>query len=121
MVNIIEIKNEIFDFIKTDKSDGIKHAWYNTIIETGKINVYDTLIGFECTVLLYKSQGILMHNTIPLNNDILKIIGAKSGKIIVFKSSTSMVLTNEGYLDNVGMAFDYHGHEDEQVIVEIKF
>lgn len=120
ILNVFLIREQTYDFIKNDKLEGIQHAWYFTHIINGQLDAYDTLIQYESQVAVFQNQGILKHKSIPVSDNILNIIGAKSGNIIVFKSSTSEVIADFG-LDNVAMSFNYFGPTDEQVIVELKF
>ena len=76
-------------------------------------------------VILYQIFANLVHEALtqshPVSLENLNEIGAKSGEIIVFKTTDDRVMWDGEHPDKTGLAFDYMGAKNELVIVDIKF
>lgn len=120
VMRIDSITNELFSWLRREKSDGIKRGWYFTHIHK-QINMVMTFDEYNEQVLLYESQGLYRYKSIPVSLDNLNEIGAKSGKIIVFRTIDDRTMWDGAHPDKTGLAFDYMGAKNEVVIVDIKF
>nr|WP_315175136.1 hypothetical protein [uncultured Flavobacterium sp.] len=121
VMNIDSITNELFSWLRREKLAGIKRGKYFTHINQQINMCMDTLDEYNEQLSTYERQGIYRYKSIPVSLENLNEIGAKSGEIIVFKTTDDRVMWDGEHPDKTGLAFDYMGAKNELVIVDIKF
>ena len=122
VMNIDSITNELFSWLRREKLSGIKRGRYFTHLKTQVNMCMDTLDEYNLQLSTYERQGLYRYKSIPVSLENLNEIGAKSGEIIVFRTTDdNKVMWDGDHPDKTGLAFDYMGAQNEIVIVDIKF
>jgi len=122
VINFEPIKQEFKQFLKNDKKDGIKKAWYFYHNKSGQIQAIDTVSQLEYFTETYRSQGILPYKTINKRS----MYGARLVTLHVFRKEGGSItngIDTEGNIcyDKVALALGYLPANCETVIAEVIF
>ena len=115
ILNIQSFKEYAKQFLKNDKKDGVKKAWYFYHREAGQIQAIDEKWQFEAFINTYDIQGIKLDKTINKNSG----LGAKLLTLYIFRKEGS-VIRNVAEPD-ISLAVGYLPADCETCILEAIF
>jgi hypothetical protein len=118
----------IAEFLKTEKGDGVKHAYYVSDMQHNAPVVFDTSEQYHQNIANYKKSNVHYNRTIDVDTEVKKNMNVAKAVIHVFRDKDPKIkLTNsfnifgEFVVDQFGIAFGYLPADCEFTIVEITF
>ncbi len=114
-ITLIEpIKQEFKQFLKNDKKDGVRKAWYFYHRASNQIQAIDTHSQLEIFLSVYREQGILPSETINKNS-------AYCARLVTLHVFRKEGATLHNFDDKVAIALGYMPAACETVIAEVIF
>lgn len=125
-INLDGLRKQLKQFIKQDKRDGRIKTWYfhHQLLDT--IQAMDSEWELQSQIRLYENQGLRFYKEIKMGEILLKELGLKSGKLLVYRGSkptTNNTCRETGrfMFDRVSPLFDYKPSDYEMTIGEIEY
>ncbi len=109
---------EFSSFIKNDKEDGVKHAYYFYHADAG-INALDSSELFDMQCDNYYRQGFEFYGSKTCDKNICDRFGVKSIQIIIFKMTNGV--KNINFPIDLSLFCGYMKADDEITILNINF
>jgi hypothetical protein len=124
-INFVAIRKSVSKFLKNDKRDGVKKAFYFTHLYLNQNQAMDTKKQFDEQVALYESQGIKLVKTVDKSAEV-KALGGEACKLHIFRKEGAVLQRATNYngeyiVDNISCSLGYMPAECETTIAEIFF